>query len=292
MRPRRAHFRTSAVLAVVSALGVGTVAYAPASADNATSASTTTASVDYSNLPPVTLDGINERTQISIMHLGTGITVGTENQDEPRPGLSQNKLYIADWVLRNGTESEKKDSIKMLKNSHDITAQTLFRKYGKKTISETATRYNLEDTYASSRWGSAPTSTADLVKFIHTKLEEDPNDPLLRALRTTTSVAADGYPQDFGTANISGVKGTKWGWTDDRSSGHSSTSFSDDFIISVHTYGSLSAHNADVAQAIKSTKSHSGSMSLDCSQETDDGTGTQILVESVPLPGLPALYRC
>lgn len=290
MRPRRTHLRASVALAVVSALGVGAVACAPAAADD--TASSTTATVDYSNLPPVTLDGINERTQISIVHLGTGITVGTENQDEPRPGLSQNKLYIADWVLRNGTESEKKDAIQMLKDSNDITAQTLFRKYGKKTISETATRYDLEDTYASSRWGSAPTSTADLVKFIHTKLEEDPNDPLLKALRNATSVAADGYPQDFGTANISGVKGTKWGWTDDRSSGHSSTSFSDDFIISVHTYGSLSAHNADVAQAIKSTSSHSGSVSLDCSKETEDGNGTQILVESVPLPGLPALYRC
>jgi len=50
-------------------------------------------------------------------------------------------------------------------------------------------------------------------------------------------VAADGYPQDFGTATLPGVTGTKFGWSDDPTSIHASASIGPDLVVSAHTWG-------------------------------------------------------
>lgn len=264
-------------VAVTAMLGAGAVGCATASADEHDGSAETTSTqavTDFSDFPDVTLDGINERTQVTVMDLETGIIIGTDNQHDGRSGLSQNKLYIADWVVKNGSDSDAEAAVNMLKDSNDLTAQSLYWKYGTETINDTAEEYDLEDTYGIDRWGSAPTSPYDLVKFISAKIEEDPNDPVLRALRNATPVAADGYSQDFGTSEIDGVKGTKWGWTDDHSSGHSSTSFGDGFVISVHTYGSKSQHDEDVEKVVADSKT-TGNLSLNCAvavKDSDDSS--------------------
>ncbi|MGN0122838.1 MAG: hypothetical protein ACI38R_06355, partial [Rhodococcus sp. (in: high G+C Gram-positive bacteria)] len=82
------------------------------------------------------------------------------------------------------------------------------------------------------------------VTYLETKKRTDPGSPVLAAMATAYDTAADGYPQDYGTALIAGVIGTKWGWSDDRSF-HASASFGPDFSVAASTYGSagqLSEH--------------------------------------------------
>jgi hypothetical protein len=61
--------------------------------------------------------------------------------------------------------------------------------------------------------------------------------------------STDGYAQNFGTALLPGVIGTKWGWTDDRSSAHASASFGTDFVVAASTYGSAEQLSSDVTGA-------------------------------------------
>jgi len=69
------------------------------------------------------------------------------------------------------------------------------------------------------------------------KKRENPSDPVLVAMNTASPVAADGYRQDYGTATLPGVIGTKWGWSDDRQSIHASASIGPDFSVAANTYG-------------------------------------------------------
>ena len=49
--------------------------------------------------------------------------------------------------------------------------------------------------------------------------------------------SADGYQQNYGTATLSDVVGSKWGWSDSKDR-HSSVSFSDDFVVAASIEGS------------------------------------------------------
>lgn len=72
---------------------------------------------------------------------------------------------------------------------------------------------------------------------------------MLSALATASPVAADGYKQDYGTATLPGVLGTKWGWSDDRSSVNASVSFGPFFSVSASTYGPSQQLTDDVQGA-------------------------------------------
>ncbi|WBT09535.1 hypothetical protein PAB09_04250 [Corynebacterium sp. SCR221107] len=161
--------------------------------------------------------------QISYINLGTGEHVATASERFARPALSLAKLYIADYVLDNGTESEKATAMEMIQDSSDAQAGVLFSKYPK-AISATAEKYNLESTISYGKWGYSYTSTFDVVRFVSTLLREDPQSPILSAMDHASATAEDGTIQDFGTAQLSGVVGTKWGWSDDGTL-HSSVSY-------------------------------------------------------------------
>ncbi len=86
--------------------------------------------------------------------------------------------------------------------------------------------------------------------FLETrKRDHGLGDPILTALATATPVAAVGYRQDYGTAQLPGVIGTKWGWSDDRTSLHASASYGEDFSVSAHTFGPAAQLTADVLGA-------------------------------------------
>ncbi|WKD61698.1 hypothetical protein CCICO_08430 [Corynebacterium ciconiae DSM 44920] len=173
--------------------------------------------------------------QLSFVRLSDGEHHGTANERFARPALSLIKLYIADYVLDKGTAQQRQQALKMVRDSSDSIAATLYEAYPE-AIDATATRYNLQSTRANSKWGHSVTSTYDVCFFIAQKLEEDPDSPLLRAMRTAEPVAADGYKQNFGTSTLPGVEGSKWGWSNSRTL-HSSVSFGKDFVAAAAVSG-------------------------------------------------------
>lgn len=190
------------------------------------------------------------RTQITVGHTATGFRAGTPNQHESRPALSIVKLYIADYVFAHGSPADKADATRMLQTSDDNIASRLYAKYPQ-SISTTADAYGLNDTHDPGYWGDSTTSTADSVTYLEAKKRQNPASPVLAALADASPVAADGYHQDYGTAVLPGVIGTKWGWSDDRSSFHASASFGADFSVAAATNGSAAQLTGDVVDAFQ-----------------------------------------
>ncbi|MBV7301935.1 hypothetical protein [Corynebacterium sp. TAE3-ERU2] len=174
--------------------------------------------------------------QVSFVRLSDGEHHGTANERFARPALSLIKLYIADYVLDHGSATERKQALTMVRDSSDSIAAALYESYPE-AIDTTATRYDLQSTRANSKWGYSVTSTYDVCFFLAQKLEEDPNSPLLRAMRTAKPVAADGYKQNFGTSTLPGAEGSKWGWSNSRTL-HSSVSFGEDYVAAAAIAGS------------------------------------------------------
>lgn len=173
--------------------------------------------------------------QISFLRLSDGERAGTATERFARPALSLIKLYIAEYVIENGTFAEQYAAIDMISSSDDRTAGELYREYPE-SIDEVAKKYGLLSTRAHDRWGYSVTSTYDVVSFIAQLIDEDPTHPILVAMAEATPVAADGYGQDFGTSVLPGVIGTKWGWSDDRDL-HSSVSFGENFVVAAAVTG-------------------------------------------------------
>ena len=192
------------------------------------------------------------RTQISFTHTPSGAHYGTANENEARPGLSIVKLYIADYVFKHGTEADKAKATQMIRYSDDNIASELYGRYPD-SINATAREYGLSNTHGAGHWGNSTTSSADTVKFLEAKKRENPSDPVLVAMNTASPVAADGYRQDYGTATLPGVIGTKWGWSDDRQSIHASASIGPDFSVAANTYGTKETHTSDVQNAFDGT---------------------------------------
>lgn len=198
---------------------------------------------------PGAVGAVPPRTSVSFNHSFSGAHVGTANEHESRPGLSIVKLYIADYVYDHGSDADRALAYRMLQTSDDGIASQLYSRYPQ-SIAETSRKYGLADTRPAPHWGNSTTSTFDSAKYLETrKRERGLGDPMLRALATASPVAADGYRQDFGTARLPGVIGTKWGWSDDRRSVHASASFGADFTVSAHTYGPSAQLTADVLGA-------------------------------------------
>ncbi|WP_144413439.1 hypothetical protein [Corynebacterium epidermidicanis] len=175
--------------------------------------------------------------QLSFTRLSDGHHVGSATERYPRPALSLIKLYIADYVLVHGTEAEKEQALEMIRGSSDGYAEELFAAYPD-SIEAVARDYGLWSTRSSEEgWGYSVTSMYDVVKFVRAKLEHDPKSPLLQAMKEAHDTAEDGYAQNFGTAVLPGVVGTKWGWSNDYVV-HSSVSFGDDYVVAAAVLGS------------------------------------------------------
>lgn len=174
--------------------------------------------------------------QVTFVRLTDGFHAGTATERFARPALSLSKLYIADYVLRHGSNVEIYEAIEMIRSSDDRMAEELYEKYPD-SIDETAETYGLLSTRGDERWGYSVTSTYDVVTFIAALMESDMTHPILVAMAASEDVAADGYDQDFGTAVLSGSLGTKWGWSDNRQL-HSSVTFGEDWVAAAAVTGS------------------------------------------------------
>lgn len=188
--------------------------------------------------------------QISLTRLSDGQHMGNANERLPRPALSLIKLYLAEYVIQHGTDEEKDRALEMIRASSDEDAEILTAAYPD-AVQEIAAQYGLEATHPSDEgWGFAETSMYDVVKFVTTKLREDPHSPVLQAMREVHPVADDGTEQNFGTATLPGVQGSKFGWSDDGEL-HSSVSFGADFVVAVAVTGSAEDLTAFVQSRVR-----------------------------------------
>lgn len=194
---------------------------------------------------------IPSRTQLAVLTT-TGTAWGTANQHESRAALSTAKLYIVDYALRHGDHAPADITLaeKMIRFSDDGAAEALSGKYPS-AITAVAAEYGLDDTHAGAHWGYSTTSVADLVAFIAAKQHTDPDSPILRWMADAGDVAADGTEQNWGTAQLPGVQGTKWGWADRGTAAEvASVSYGPGFVVAAITYGSPENQTADVTQAV------------------------------------------
>lgn len=196
----------------------------------------TPAPVEVHDLPELVESSTGS--QASFYRLSDGYRTGSASERFARPALSLVKLYIAEYVLDHGTLGEKYQAIEMISASDDRTANELYEKYPE-SIEEVAEEYQLASTRGEPMWGYSVTSTYDAVTFIAQLMEEDRTHPILVAMAEASPIASDGYGQDFGTAGLPGVIGTKWGWSDRRDL-HSSVSFGENFVVAAAVTGTAS----------------------------------------------------
>lgn len=178
----------------------------------------------------------------------------TGNADEPRPGLSVMKMYIADYVLKSGDKSGRDWYLtqKMLRISDDDAANQLYKKYPE-AITKTAQRYGLWSTVAGDKWGTSLTSATDAAVFLDNLRKHTPNSPVLFWMGTAAPVASDGTRQNWGTAQLPGAEGTKWGWSDYGQTAVSSASYGANYTAAAFTWGGPAKQTSDV----KSARPHS-----------------------------------
>ncbi|QLY33334.1 hypothetical protein [Nocardia huaxiensis] len=191
------------------------------------------------------------RTAISLRSVVPGVRWGTANETETRAGLSISKLYLADYALRHGDGSaeDKELGERMIRNSDDGAAEAMAAKYPY-AIDEIAAEYELKGTSGAGGWGMSSTTTADVADFLAAKQRREPDSPLLRWMATASEVAADGTVQDWGTSQVPGVTGTKWGWSDLGVPEVASASIGPGFTVSAHTYGTAAEQTRDVLAVV------------------------------------------
>nr|WP_274707342.1 hypothetical protein [Corynebacterium curieae] len=178
----------------------------------------------------------DEGRSISYIRLHDGMHMGSSSEHEPRPALSLIKLYIATYVMEKGEYEDKYEALDMIASSSDKSAEELFDKYPD-SIDTIADEFNLESTKAGEQWGYSQTSTYDVASFISQLIDRDETHPVLVAMAHADPISEDGYSQDYGTAKLSNVVGSKWGWSNDKSI-NSSVSFGENFVAAASITGS------------------------------------------------------
>lgn len=190
------------------------------------------------DVPPETnefLEG-DEGHSITYIRLHDGMHMGSASEHEPRPALSLIKLYIATYVMEKGEYEDKYEALDMIASSSDKSAEDLFKKYPD-SIDAIADEFHLESTKAGEQWGYSQTSTYDVASFISQLIDRDETHPVLVAMAHADPISEDGYRQDYGTAKLSNVVGSKWGWSNDKSV-NSSVSFGENFVAAASINGS------------------------------------------------------
>ncbi|MFI1919982.1 hypothetical protein [Nocardia sp. NPDC020380] len=198
---------------------------------------------DPSQVPP--------RTAISVRSVIPGVLWGTANESEPLAALSISKLYLADYALRRGDGSAEDRELgeRMIRFSEDDAADRMAAKYPY-AIDAVAQEYGLAATSGAGGWEVSTTSTADVADFLAAKVRTEPDSPILDWMTHAGSTAADGTKQNWGTARLPQVRGTKWGWSDMPPPEVASASFGPGFTVSAHTYGTADDQTADVQGAL------------------------------------------
>ncbi|MGV9838708.1 serine hydrolase [Nocardia niigatensis] len=203
--------------------------------------------IDPGMLQPV---HIPPRTALAVRTLVPGAGWGTDNETEERGALSIAKLFMADYALRHGDGSAEDRDLgeRMIRKSDDAAANRIAAKYPY-AIDSIAKEYNLPATHGAGGWEMSTTSVADVADFLAAKLRDEPDSPILAWMEQPSDKAADGTRQDWGTARLPQVYGTKWGWADVGAPEVASVSFGPGFTVAAHTYGTAEQQTEDVLAA-------------------------------------------
>ncbi|WOH93897.1 hypothetical protein [Corynebacterium urealyticum] len=137
---------------------------------------------------------------------------------------------------------------KMLRISDDDAANQLYKKYPE-AITKTAQRYGLWSTVAGDKRGTSLTSATDAAVFLDNLRKHTPNSPVLFWMGTAAPVASDGTRQNWGTAQLPGAEGTKWGWSDYGQTAVSSASYGANYTAAAFTWGGPAKQTEDVKSA-------------------------------------------
>ncbi|UGT62136.1 hypothetical protein [Nocardia asteroides] len=193
----------------------------------------------------IATDDVPARTAFSTRTLRGGGS-GSANENEPRAALSLAKLYLVDYAVRHGTHGEldRAAGERAIRFSDDAAADTLDAAYPD-AVDAIAAEFGLTHT-GGGYWGTSTTSTSDVATFLLAKLRADRDSPILEWMADAAPVAADGTEQNWGTADLPGVLGTKWGWSDTGISEVASASFGVGYVVVANTIGSTGEHTADV----------------------------------------------
>ncbi|WP_018296727.1 hypothetical protein [Corynebacterium lubricantis] len=187
-------------------------------------------------------EDVNERTALALVH-SDGTIDASENAEDPRPALSLSKLYLGYWVIYNGSKKHKSQVEEMLRLSHDGMATEMDRAYPE-AIDEIASDFELESTYRNGYWGKTRTSAVDVTKFI-SAISYDPRaKPVFEAMSEAANYAHDGFSQDYGTSQLPGVEGTKFGWSNDHET-TATVSFGEDWAAASMTFGDTKTNTKD-----------------------------------------------
>lgn len=179
-----------------------------------------------------------------------GHLTGSQDADAPRPALSLSKLYLGYWVLHHGTPEEKVQVEHMIRVSDDAVASALDRKYPH-AIGQVARDFGLGATQRRGYWGNTATSANDVVRFVQAIQHDPVAQPIIRGMRSSAPVAADGFPQNFGTSRLPGAEGSKFGWSDDRVSATASVSFGPGWTAAALTLGGAQANTDEALRDIR-----------------------------------------
>lgn len=204
--------------------------------------------VPQANAIELNPNAVPGRTQITL-RLSNGAVVATGNAAESRPALSLSKLYLGYWVLLNGAPEHKAQVENMIRFSDDATASSLERIYPQ-AIPEVIGWFGLSQTRHNGFWSNTTTSTNDVTLFLERTRNDPVAAPLFQGMRTASPVARDGYLQNYGTATLPGVEGTKFGWSDGRTI-NASASFGPGFSIAANTFGPAAQLTGDVQASVQ-----------------------------------------
>ncbi|MDO4910713.1 MAG: hypothetical protein Q3972_03095 [Corynebacterium sp.] len=185
---------------------------------------------------------------IFYMAYDDGTVVSYGNPAERIPTQSQSKLLLGYYVLTHGTEAEKTQVEPMIAVSSDYWAGVFDRRYPQ-AIDTVAREWGLTGTSRGRSWGWATTTALDMARMMQIIRQDPLAAPLRWGMEHAAAVAADGYPQDYGTATIPGVRGTKFGWSDEGDT-NITASYGDGWVAVANTYGTAPEQTADVQAAL------------------------------------------
>lgn len=193
-------------------------------------------------------DAASPRSAVAVVHAG-GAVEASRNGWEPRPALSLSKLYLGYWVLYHGAPQYRALVGEMVRTSNDGIASVLDATYPQ-AIDAIARDFKLSATQRRGNWGLTSTSAVDVARFVQAIRHDPVATPLLRGMANAAPIAADGFPQNYGTSRLPGVQGTKFGWADDRRSSTATVSYGNGFAVAVLTYGDAHANTVDAQRGV------------------------------------------
>lgn len=192
-----------------------------------------------------TIQGMHPRTSMAVV-TDLGIAA-TPNGYESRPALSISKILLADYAIYHGN-GDPQDWVlaeRAIRASDDWAATQLFNKYPH-GIDVIARNHGMTATRSNGYWGRSTTSAVDMARYLHTVHRLHPQSEVLKWMRESYPVAADGTHQNWGTVHLPRVQGTKWGWSDYGASTVASASYGDTYAAAAFTWGGPAEQNADV----------------------------------------------